>query len=87
MPKYLMDRIFARLSDLNQRWLNLVTWMRSENWTPEQLQEEVDILRQEFANIISLAQPEAWRLFAQSEGITLPDESDPDGTNQAADIS
>ena len=46
MPKYLMDRIFARLSDLNQRWLHLITWMRSENWTPERLQEEVDILRQ-----------------------------------------
>lgn len=68
-----MDRIFERLQDINRRWLSLVEWSVHENWTPERLQEEFDILRQEFANIISLAQNHAWRIIAQAEGLQVDD--------------
>lgn len=84
MPKYLMDRIFARLEDLNRRWYLLVTWATWENLTTEQLREEIDILRQEFANIITLAQTSAWRLIAESEGVIVPEEGTDE--NETANI-
>lgn len=74
MAQKMMDKIFKRLAELNQRWLDLVIWSTWENWTPERLQEEFDLLRQEFANIISLAQTQAWRIIARSEGVQVEDD-------------
>lgn len=74
MAKLMMDKIFERLAELNRRWLNLVVWATWENLTPEQLQEEIDLLRQEFANIITFAQTQVWRIIARSEGVQVEDE-------------
>lgn len=80
MPEYLMDRIFNRLAELNDRWSALV--QEIPKMDPKQTQKEVGALRMEFANIITLAQKHNWRLLAESEGIEIPDEASDEAGNE-----
>jgi hypothetical protein len=77
MTNYAMDRVAARLKNINERWIKLSERISvfADNEIFLALAQESEQLRGEFADLASLGNPEAWRLLAESNHFLLPDES------------
>lgn len=78
--EYAMDRVAARLKDINNRWIKMnerFSVLAGDDPGFLALAEESEQLRGQFADIASLGNPEAWRLLADGNHFVFPDEANP----------
>lgn len=69
-----MDRASDRLLALHLRMVGLrVSWGALST---ETRRRQFEILQEDYANLITPAMREAWRLGAEQNGITLPEDND-----------
>jgi hypothetical protein len=75
--KLTMDRVFEVVEKLNNDWLELNDELRIMSLKDPSLQDlykRYSELKNKFANIITLAQDDSWRIMAEGNGIKLPEE-------------
>lgn len=62
-----MDRVYERLTDVNDRLIVAIRKL-------EKLTREIEQIRVDLANIITPASPEGWRILAENDGMIVPGE-------------
>jgi hypothetical protein len=76
-----MDRVGEITRHINNDWtelndLLLLQALKLNSDDLKDLHKRFDILRCEFANLISLGQEETWTFFAESNGVHLPEDDE-----------
>jgi hypothetical protein len=72
-----MDRIFEMVNQINSDWTVINDELRQIALRQKEMRGlsiRYDELREQFANIITLGQDDAWRFFAEANGIDLPED-------------
>lgn len=72
--QFTMDRVGDRLIEIEAQWRALLDEWQPEDPAEQALKEQMDQLRQNYANLITPAHRKNWRYKALANGLEIPPE-------------